>query len=332
MPNFTIRFLDESEFPLWDNLVDESPNGTLFHKSIWLRASGKSFVIYGCFRGGELCAGVPFSCHARFGIKRACHPTLTPYLGVLFKQNNDKYVTRISHEKDINREIARRLKRDFHHITFKCTPGVTDFQPYMREGFSVGIRYTYKVNLNRSLEDIWKSMAAGRRSDIVKAGKDGISAIHSDDFEQTFDLVDKTFVRQDLIAGFKSRACSYNEILRKKNQCKSFLAKDRNGDLIASAYIVWDNRRSYYLLGGYDSYKSHRGGSALAIWEAIRFSKEELGLKEFDFEGSLIPPVELFFRKFGGEQIPYFSVSWTKPYLNMPRLLNRAWEEILSRV
>jgi hypothetical protein len=37
------------------------------------------------------------------------------------------------------------------------------------------------------------------------------------------------------------------------------------------------------------------------MWETIKFTKEELGLNQFDFEGSMMQPVELFFRKVGGE-------------------------------
>ena len=86
---------------------------------------------------------------------------------------------------------------------------------------------------------------------------------------------------------------------------------------MAAVYIVWDNKRSYYLLGGYDFKKSHHGAQALAVWESIKFTKERLGLNEFDFEGSMIPQVERFFRKFGGRLIPCYSVVWTRPSLKI---------------
>ena len=50
------------------------------------------------------------------------------------------------------------------------------------------------------------------------------------------------------------------------------------------------------------------------MWKAIKFSKEELGLAEFDFEGSMVPQIEQFFRKFGGILTPYYSVVWEKPF------------------
>nr|HPR68216.1 methicillin resistance protein [Kiritimatiellia bacterium] len=46
----------------------------------------------------------------------------------------------------------------------------------------------------------------------------------------------------------------------------------------------------------------------LAVWEAIRHAKEA-GLETFDFEGSVIPPIERFFRGFGGRLTPYYTVN-----------------------
>jgi hypothetical protein len=332
MPDFEIQPLDESEFSLWDNFVEESPGGTLFHQTCWVKASGRKFIIYGYFKGGELYAGLPLTYRKRFGFKAASHPALTPYLGVVFKKQETRYVNRLSQEKEMSRELARRLKEDFHFVSFNYSPGLTDLQPFLWEGFSAGINYTYIINLENSLEDIWKSMDDRTKNDIRKAEKDGIGVNTSDDFAQTFSLVEKTFTRQDMKVSFKSAAFSYNDSLKTKNLCKSFLAKDKNGNIIAMVYIVWDNKRSYYLLGGYDPGKSHHGASAIAIWEAIKFTKAELGLKEFDFEGSMVPQIEQFFRKFGGRQVPYFTVSWVKPCLNISRFTGKVGGFIVSRL
>jgi len=328
MPKLEIRPLNEDEFPLWDDFVDESPWGTLFHKTFWLRASGHKFTIYGHFKGGVLLAGCPLAYHTEFGIKLAMHPPLTPYLGVLFKEQDIKYVTRLSKEKKISQEIARTLKRSLHHISCHLPAGTVDLQPFIWEGFSTSVTYTYIIYLNNELENIWMSMTDKNRNQIRKAERDGITVVPSDDFNQTCSLVEKTFARQDKSFFPKSAAYAYHEVLKKRNQCKSFLARDINNDFVASVYIVWDNKRSYYLLGGYDSRKSHGGATALALWEAIKFSKQELNLREFDFEGSMIPQVEEFFREFGGELSPRYQVSWTKPgykiYILARQMLSRS--------
>ena len=42
-----------------------------------------------------------------------------------------------------------------------------------------------------------------------------------------------------------------------------------------------------------------------------------LGLNQYDFEGSMLEPVEQFFRKFGGTLTPYYSVSWIAPSVKL---------------
>lgn len=315
MPNFEIRPLYEREFPLWDEFVDESLEGTLFHKSFWLRASPRMFLIYGYFKGGELRAGIPIPYLALLGFKAVSHPPLTPYLGTVFKKRNSKYVTIISEEKEINKEFARGLKREFCSVNFSFPVGVVDLQPFIWEGFSTSIAYTYIIPLGGNLEDIWKDVDDKRRNDIKKAEKDGIRIIQSDDFRRTYTLIENTFVRQEKKASFQSAAFSYDQTLKARKQCQSFLAMDKDGSPLAATYIAWDNKRSYYLMGGYDAEKHHHGASAMATWEAIKFSKNELGLSEFDFEGSMVPNIEQYFRKFGGNLIPHYTVSWHKAYV-----------------
>ena len=45
------------------------------------------------------------------------------------------------------------------------------------------------------------------------------------------------------------------------------------------------------------------------LWEAILYSKNELKAQVFDFEGSMIPSIERYFRKFGGELTPYYTLN-----------------------
>jgi len=320
-----VRKLETTEYENWNRFVAESLQGTLFHKSYWLIASGNEFVIYGYFKGGELFAGLPLACSTRLGVKKAHHPFLTPYLGVVFKESKAKYVTRVSNEKDIGRAIARRIKEDFDSINFSFTPFTIDLQSFIWEGFSSGVKYTYLLELD-DLENVWNEMDAKRRNDITRAEKDGIHVEINNDFEQTFTLVEKTFERQERNMVFKSAAFRCNEILNQKGQCKSFLAKNKAGNAIATVYIVWDEKRSYLLLGGYDPEESHRGARAIAMWEAIKFTRRELGLNQFDFEGSMIQPVEQFSRKFGGELTPYYSVSWMKPYIKVVSYAKKFFE------
>ena len=65
------------------------------------------------------------------------------------------------------------------------------------------------------------------------------------------------------------------------------------------------------MLGGYDNESKQHGAGALCIYNSILKSKQ-LNLSLFDFEGSMIKEVEKYFRSFGGELVPYYTVNKAK--------------------
>ena len=92
-----------------------------------------------------------------------------------------------------------------------------------------------------------------------------------------------------------------------RNSRKIFIAEDDSGRRHAGIYLVWDAKSAYYLMGGGDPNLRNSGATSLCMWEAIKFAATVTD--QFDFEGSMIEPVERFFRAFGAVQTPYFSVS-----------------------
>jgi lipid II:glycine glycyltransferase (peptidoglycan interpeptide bridge formation enzyme) len=82
---------------------------------------------------------------------------------------------------------------------------------------------------------------------------------------------------------------------------------DRNGRLHAAAFVVWQESSAYYLAGGADPALRDSGAHSLVLWEAIQAMAAHTSL--FDFEGSMLPGVERFFREFGAFQTPYYTIT-----------------------
>ena len=72
---------------------------------------------------------------------------------------------------------------------------------------------------------------------------------------------------------------------------------------------MWDKHAAYYLLAGADPDLRNSGASSLLAWEALMRARERTDV--FDFHGSMLRPVERFFRAFGARQTPYLSVTRT---------------------
>jgi len=319
-----VEILTPDRHEEWDAFVRASDEGSLFSTSGWLEGVADSSAIFVVRRGDRIVAGAPLGVRPLpLGLRLGGHPPLTPYLGVLFEPSEAKPVETCSARKDALRLLAPAIRDAYHGVQLRFAPGFVDVQPFLWEGFTASVRYTYILSLTTA-EEVWNGMSNTRRSDIRRAEKDGLTIDTGAPFADLWRLVERTFHRQERRAGFGAAAGKVDRLLTALERSRTFIAREPSGRAIAGAYICWDWRRAYYLLGGYDADCSHHGASALALWHAIRFSKEELGLDAFDFEGSMVRPIERFFRKFGGDLTPYFEVRREGRSIRLARRL-RGW-------
>ena len=93
---------------------------------------------------------------------------------------------------------------------------------------------------------------------------------------------------------------------------------------ISVSFCIHDKKTAYYVIGGYDSDNKHHGAGACTLWECIKYAKK-LGLHEFNFDGSIIPNIERFFRGFGGQLVSFYRINRTNYFLNLIlNLINKA--------
>src|SRR5262249_9694214 len=79
-------------------------------------------------------------------------------------------------------------------------------------------------------------------------------------------------------------------------------AVDAEGRTHAALYVVWDDQTFYALLNAREPELQAFGANTLLYWQAISLAAQVS--RAFDFEGSMIEPIEHFVRGFGGRQTP----------------------------
>ena len=299
-----VRALGEQEYAAWDRFVDTSPQGALFHSSAWMAASLLPGQIYGCFQNGVLRAGAPVY---RNG-STVNPPPYTPYLGVVLPPPVGKYLTSLSRDKRLSRALAAQIRSLAASGSCRFSPSFVDAQPFIWENYEISVRYTYHLSL-ANLDAVWNGMEDARRNDIRKVQAAGVEVDPDAQFEDFLPLMRKTFGRQGQDIPGEAEARAYDKMLKAAGQRRCFLARDRSGAALAAAYVAWDKKTAYHLLGGYDPKIAHRGAGALALWAAIQHAGAA-GLERFDFAGSTIPDVEAFVRGFGGTLVPTLMASW----------------------
>jgi CelD/BcsL family acetyltransferase involved in cellulose biosynthesis len=76
---------------------------------------------------------------------------------------------------------------------------------------------------------------------------------------------------------------------------------------VAACFCIHDAQRAYYMLGGVDEEHGAAAAAPMAMFACIRHARD-LGLEVYDFEGSMVPGIEQYFRSFGGTLTPLYRV------------------------
>lgn len=193
------------------------------------------------------------------------------------------------------------IKQHFHY-------SVTNWLPFHWADFQQTTRYSYLLDLT-DLEKVQAGFNRNIRRNIKKAQQQ-LRVINDRSIEDFYQLNKLSFDRQGIAIPYSfEQFKQHDESLEKHQARQLFFAVDEKDQIHSAAYLIWDKTSSYYHLSGDDPTLRDSGAGILLIWEAIQFTKQQLGLSTFDFEGSMIQNVEAIRRQFGARQVPYFSLS-----------------------
>lgn len=259
-------------------------------------------------KGGQCFARMPYVLGKKRGHTLLTMPPLTQALGPWLRPYSGKYAGRLSEEKKLMTALIDQLPpfgrfvQRFHH-------SITNWLPFYWKGFQQTTRYTYVIEDLTDLEAVWEETRQNIRTDVRKAKKQ--VEVRTDlDVHAFLDLNDKTFKRQGLNPPYSRELVERLDQACRDHQCRRiFFAEDGQGQRHAAIYLVWDEQAAYYLMGGADPALNQSGATGFLIWEAIKYAATVTG--SFDFEGSMMEPVERFVRAFGARQKPYFEVTRT---------------------
>lgn len=300
------RKLDASDQAEWDRLA--SSYGTVFDSIKWTRMFEPRLQRVGLFDGGDnLRGGFCIYEQRRFGLRILRNPPFTPQIGPFYESRATNPAARTDEQRAVVEAMADYVDTaGAAVVSMGLSLGIDDCLPFCWRDYKVVPRYTYRITLQgRSQDEIWKAMSNDRRKNVRRAKKDGLLVEELQETNDIARLVDNTFARQK--KSFPRNAM--RQLLTsfpKGEKAFGFVSK-RGKKPIGGVYVIHDEKTAYYLLGGYKS-DSHHGAGALAMVSAIERARE-LGLEVFDFEGSVIPPIEKYFRGFGGALTPAFTVN-----------------------
>ena len=232
--------------------------------------------------------------------------TMGPWFAPLAK--DAKYAHKLARLQALSKMLIHQLP-PFSSFLQNFSYEVTDWLPFYWEKFKQTTRYTYLLPDISDPEYLKSQMSANIRRNMASAsGKNSIAVkkgIHCSEFIHALQC---TYNRQKMnFWGDPDLLCHLVETCRKRKQGDIWGAYDAEGRLHAAVFIVWQESSAWYLAGGGDPQLRQSGAHSLLLWECIQYVAQYTN--RFDFEGSMIPGVERFFREFGAIQTPYFTIS-----------------------
>ncbi|RYD83493.1 MAG: hypothetical protein EOP53_00705 [Sphingobacteriales bacterium] len=281
----------------WDELVLNSQNGLIYTRSFFLDAMCQwDALVWGDY---EYVMPLPFK--KKGGFKYCYTPFFMGQLGISGK----KEIT-----ETICKDFIEAIPTDFSLVDIH----LNEFNNLPRDS---GIKINKRVNYILPLHQEFDLIAANFNKDARKNIRQAVSAglYFTEDVEITdvfsfyknaYGHLNKRITEQDYNKFYK--VCQHA-----LNNNNGFTAGIKNaaGLLMAAAFFAIDNNRIYYLLGAPGSEGKKLNATHLLIHDVI---KKYAGSRlVFDFEGSDIPSVASFYKKFG-------PVEKTYPHIGINRL------------
>lgn len=255
---------------------------------------------------GRLIARLPYYKTNRVGLKLLGMPEYTQTLGYWVDDTGAKNVRKYARRKELVSALIDQLPKGYS-VDLALDHTCDYLFPFRWKGFSLQLAYSYRIEDIHDIDSLWNGLADNIRREIRKAQK--IVRVKDDcPIDDLIAMHNRTFERQ----GRKLR--DHDELIKRLDDAlllhqarKLLCAVDAENRIHAASYFVYDSKCCYYLIGGGDPELRTSGAASLLMWEGIKFASAVS--RAFDFEGSMIEPIERFFRAFGGTPTPYWRVT-----------------------
>ena len=278
----------------WDQFVETSPQGLLFHKWDFLktveRHSKYRFLPYGVYSGDELRCIFPFFIGRNHGLTVMCSPppihTQMWYLGPAFDPSVQalKAHARETVFQQVTGELCKEIDSIApHFVYFTTVPHFIDVRFFKWKNFTANLEFTYAIDLEKSLDEIWASFSRRCRQNIKRVNKYSPEVQQTNDVSKLLDLWRGGFTERGVQAPLISD--SYlKELAATFPQDITVYTLSIDGRLAAAEACCALQKERYCSWIGGASTRKDLGVNEYLDWEVMKRAKSE-GFKKLDLGG-----------------------------------------------
>jgi len=299
-----LQYITSAQYALWDDFVERSPQGAIYAKSWYLEVLQCPFQLLAVINGERIIAGIVLSKNIRgdYG-----NPYLGKYLGVYYDDFAGNEYTQETKRRKATQLLLTELDK-LPTFDYFFHPNFETYLPFYKKDFDNRLRYSYWINLkSQSTAEIEAQFHSKLRSEIKFAQKQTYQLTTDIDIPSFYKICQQTFLQKNTKFPFTAAFFEhYCQSLMDLEILKLVGIKNEAGQLMAAIGLLITPKVTTLILSGMDKNYIQRGANELLIKEGLRLAKEQSDW--FDFEGSMIPTIASFYRKFGGVFRPYMTV------------------------
>ena len=200
--NMTIelKVASDRDAEKWDNIVETSPHGTIFHKWNWLKIAekytkSKLYPIIG-YKGDSPIGIFPLFYFRKILLKSVFSPpphTAMPYLGPVMTNYDElkqdkKEMNSIEFQKRIDEFINEKLNANYVYVSLP--PGLLDTRQFKWNNYQVEPEFGYIMDISKGAEYVWNKLFSRKlRQDINRAVRRGVTIEegHKEELEEVLE-------------------------------------------------------------------------------------------------------------------------------------------------
>lgn len=276
----------------------------LFLKDWWLDAVCPDWDVTLVFNGDKISGAWPYRIERKINVSILRDQVLTPYMGpYVFYPHDLKPSKRDSFQHETIAALLEAMPevKVWHVSSF---PGLKQVGLFTDYEFDVQTKQTFIMPLHEEVDDIFNRLHEDYRRNVRRADKELTITNEPEMLQQLWGYQKATLDRKQVRTLF-----TQTQIQGMLNAClehdsAAVWVARRNDEIQAIVWQVWDEHTAYYLMGSNNPQTRDNRAMTALLWHAIKHAKLT-GKSGFDFEGSMDPGVEKFFRNFGGKRQLY---------------------------
>jgi len=319
MADYSVRFLNETEYDVWDNFVENHPNGTVFQTSVFLKtiseASSHEFKIAAIFNQDELLGGFAFSTVKRYGFNLIPLPYECPVYQPVFIERKTQYISKKeSLYNTLVENLTSFLNLYFDSVKMNFSFNSIDLRPYKSAKYKFDINYTYLLDFN--LYDVNSvPFNSSIKKQIKKAKRNNYSilkGVNAETVQIAYELLSQTYSRQGLSLRFsKEQYESIYTKLYEKGWFQLYVLSFDNKPASVMGVTTF-NSVAHHHLSASNPELYQLGGTSALMTELLNDLKNNNQIKKFDFAGANTKTVARFKAGFNFPLIPIYSIVYEK--------------------